>query len=303
MTKKTVQARLQENLVLDGAMGTELEKLGVKTNDALWSANALIDNPEAIYQVHAAYFKAGADIAITDTYQANVAAFAKVGIRHDEALALIKKGVELAKRARDDFNPNGLVAGCIGPYGAYLANGSEYTGNYDLTFAEYQTFHQSKIEALIAAGSDLLSIDTIPNFNEVQALVKMMAKLARPIPYWISLSVKDPETLSDGTPLVTVVKWLAQQPGIGGIGVNCTKIENITPIVKLIRQLTDLPLAVYPNPGDLYDPETKTWTAVPHNDTFAQAVPQWLTAGANIIGGCCRTNPEDIEQIAQIIKN
>ncbi|WP_395317935.1 homocysteine S-methyltransferase [Fructilactobacillus frigidiflavus] len=303
MNKKTVQARLEENLVLDGAMGTELEKLGVKTNDALWSANALIDNPEAIYQVHAAYFKAGADIAITDTYQANVAALAKVGIRHDEALALIKKGVELAKRARADFNLNGLVAGCIGPYGAYLANGSEYTGNYDLTFAEYQTFHQAKIEALIAAGADLLSIDTIPNFNEVKALVKIMAKVAQPIPYWISLSVKDPETLSDGTPLVTVVKWLAQQPGIGGIGVNCTKIENITPIVKIIRQLTDLPLAVYPNPGDLYDSQTKTWTAVPHTDTFAQEVPQWLAAGANIIGGCCRTNPEDIEQIAQIIKN
>ncbi|WP_429970589.1 homocysteine S-methyltransferase [Fructilactobacillus sp. Tb1] len=302
MSNKAVKQRLKERLVLDGAMGTELEKLNVKTNDALWSANALIDNPEAIYQVHADYFKAGADIAITDTYQANVDAFAKVGIDHEQAIALIKSGVKIAKQARDDFDPDGLVAGCIGPYGAYLANGAEYTGDYDLTFTEYQNFHQEKIEALIAAGADLLSVDTIPNFAEVKALVKIIDSLPDAIPYWISLSVKDPETLSDGTPLTEVVSWLAKQPKIAGIGINCTKIENITPIVKLIHGITDLPIIVYPNPGDIYDPKTKTWTTVPHLDTFNREVPVWLTAGANIIGGCCRTTPVDIEQISKIIK-
>lgn len=303
MPKNLVKNRLQTSLVLDGAMGTELEKLGVKTNDALWSANALVDDPDAIYAVHAAYFKAGADIAITDTYQANVAAFAKVGIGHDQALALIQKGVEIAKQARDDFKPTGLVAGCIGPYGAYLANGAEYTGDYDLTFTDYQKFHQEKITALIAAGSDLISVDTMPNFAEIKAVVQIINDLSTSIPYWISLSVKDPETLSDGTPLIEVVDWLTNQPSVDGIGVNCTKIENITPIVHLIRERSNLPIVVYPNPGDLYDPKTKTWTAVPHTDTFAREVPIWLAAGANIIGGCCRTNPEDIEQIAQIINN
>lgn len=303
MTKTSVEKRLQEKLVLDGAMGTELEKLGVKTNDLLWSANALINNPKSIYQVHADYFKAGADIAITDTYQANVAAFAKVGINHDQALDLIKKGVELAKQARDDFNPAGLVAGCVGPYGAYLANGAEYTGAYDLSFAEYQKFHQEKIKTLINAGSDLISVDTMPNFAEIKSVVKIINDLPNKIPYWISLSVKDENTLSDGTPLRDVIIWLGKQSGISGIGVNCTKIENITPIVSLMHHLTDLPIVVYPNPGDIYDPQTKTWTSVPHTDTFEQEVPRWLAEGANIIGGCCRTIPQDIEQITEIIKN
>lgn len=303
MTKTSVEKRLQEKLVLDGAMGTELEKLGVKTNNSLWSANALIDNPEAIYQVHASYFKAGADIAITDTYQANVAAFAKVGINHEQALDLIKKGVELAKQARDDFNPAGLVAGCVGPYGAYLANGSEYTGAYDLSFAEYQKFHQEKIDTLINAGSDLISVDTMPNFAEIKSVVKIINDLPTKIPYWISLSVKDATTLSDGTTLRDVIIWLDKQPGISGIGVNCTKIENITPIVSLIHHLTDLPIVVYPNPGDIYDPQTKTWTSVPHTDTFEREVPQWIAEGANIIGGCCRTTPQDIEQVTKIIKS
>ncbi|ANZ57291.1 homocysteine S-methyltransferase [Fructilactobacillus lindneri] len=303
MTKEAVKQRLKQRLVLDGAMGTELEKLGVKTNDELWSANALIDNPEAIYQVHASYFKAGADIAITDTYQANVAAFAKNGIKHDEAIELIKSGVKIAKQARDDYDSNGLIAGCIGPYGAYLANGAEYTGNYELSFHDYQNFHQEKIKALIDAGSDLLSIDTIPNFQEVKALVKIINDLPNKLPYWISLSVKDVTKLGDGTDLKVVIKWLSQQDNIDGIGVNCTKIENITPIVNLIRDISNLPIVVYPNPGDIYHPKTKTWTTVPHVDTFQQEVPNWLSQGANIIGGCCRTTPEDIAQIAKILKN
>lgn len=299
MTK--INDLLNGTLVLDGAMGTELEKQGVKTNDELWSANALIDNPTAIYQVHADYFKAGADIAITDTYQANVKAFAKNGIERDKAIKIIKSGVEIAKKARDQYKPTGLVAGCIGPYGAYLADGSEYTGDYQLTEQEYREFHAEKIKWLIEPGADLLSVDTIPNFSEVQALVKIINEQPQAIPYWISLSVKDPETLSDGTRLAEVVEWLSEQPQVSGIGVNCTKMENITPIIHLIRSISSLPVIVYPNPGDIYDPKTKTWTTVPHAESFQEEVPNWLSAGANVIGGCCRTTPADIEQISKIV--
>ncbi|USS88620.1 homocysteine S-methyltransferase [Fructilactobacillus hinvesii] len=297
-----ITASLQAPVVLDGAMGTELEKRGVKTNDALWSANALLTDPEAIYAVHASYFQAGATIAITDTYQANVAAFAKLGITHARALELIKLGVQLAQRARDDVQPNGLVAGCVGPYGAYLANGAEYTGAYKLSPAEYDDFHAEKIQTLLADGVDLLSVDTIPNFAEVQALTTMLAEQSQLVPTWISLSIKDPQTLSDGTPLATVVEWLDHAQAVSGIGINCTGFANVLPAVQLIRAHSEKPIVVYPNPGDVYDPVTKTWIAVAHSQTFADVVPEWLAAGANIIGGCCRTTPADIEQIAKLLK-
>ncbi|EKK20736.1 homocysteine S-methyltransferase [Fructilactobacillus florum] len=302
MNRQILATSLDQPLVLDGAMGTELEKLGVATNDELWSANALIDQQEKIYQVHASYFQAGADLAITDTYQANVAAFAKRGIGHQQALDLLATGVHLAQAARDRYRPTGLVAGCIGPYGAYLADGSEYTGNYTKTVTEYEQFHREKILTLIDAGADLLSVDTMPNFQEIQAVVGILATLDQPIPYWISLSVRNQRQLSDGTDLNRVVAWLRQQPSVGGIGINCTKMENITPLVKLIRAQTKLPIIVYPNPGDLYDPLTKTWTTVPHVDSFTKEVPHWLAAGANIIGGCCRTTPADIAQISRLIR-
>ncbi|USS86998.1 homocysteine S-methyltransferase [Fructilactobacillus cliffordii] len=297
-----ITASLETPVVLDGAMGTELEKRGVKTNDALWSANAPLTDPDAIYDVHASYFRAGAEIAITDTYQANVAAFAKVGIEKEAALDLIRLGVRLAQQARDNVKPDGLVAGCVGPYGAYLADGSEYTGDYQLSPDEYEAFHTEKIQTLMDAGVDLLSVDTIPSFAEVQALTTILAQQSNLVPTWISLSIKDPYHLSDGTPLDVVAGWLDHSQAASGIGINCTSFANVLPALKLMRQVTQKPLVVYPNPGDIYDPATKTWTAVEHPQTFADVVPDWLAASANIIGGCCRTTPADIEQIAKLLK-
>ncbi|USS84923.1 homocysteine S-methyltransferase [Fructilactobacillus myrtifloralis] len=301
-TTNPITASLHTPLVLDGAMGTELEQYGVKTNDALWSANALLTDPEAIYQVHARYFQAGADIAITDTYQANVAAFARVGISHSQALQLIRRGVQLAQQARADVNPRGFVAGCVGPYGAYLANGAEYTGDYQLSAAEYAAFHTEKVQTLLSAGVDLLSVDTMPNFFEIQVLTQLLAQQPNLVPTWISLSIRDPQTLSDGTPLTTVVQWLDAQDVVSGIGVNCTDFAQILPAIQTIRAQSEKPIVVYPNPGDHYDPHTKTWTPVPHALTFAEVVPSWLAAGATIIGGCCRTTPADIAQITTLLK-
>lgn len=301
-------------LVVDGAMATELEKRGVDTSSELWSATALINNPEAITAVHKSYFQSGADIAITNTYQANIAKFMELGMSEQESADLIIKAVKLAQQARTDFYESlseedrqkrakyPLIAGSVGPYGAYLADGSEYRGDYSLTKKEYQDFHYSRMKLLDKAGVDLFAFETQPNFDEANALVDLLVDKFPQQHAWLSFSVKDSETLCDGTSLSEAVKYFEDVDQISAIGVNCTTLENIQEIVRGINQVTDKPIIVYPNNGDIYDPETKTWQANPQADTFTDLVPEWLEAGAKLVGGCCRTTPADIKEISKIIK-
>ena len=304
----------KDGLVLDGAMATELEKRGVKTNNELWSATALIENPEAITAVHKSYFESGADVATTNTYQANVSKFIQLGLSENESENLITKAVTLAKKARSDYYAGltqdekskraqfPLVAGSIGPYGAYLADGSEYRGDYDLTEQEYQDFHLKRMQLLDKAGVDLFAFETQPNFNETKALVDLLEEQFPQQHAWLSFSVKDSETLCDGTCLFEAVKYYNDVQQISAIGVNCTTLENIEETIKNIKSVTNKPIVVYPNNGDIYDPETKTWQANPQADTFSDLVPNWLKAGAKLIGGCCRTTPDDIKEISDIIE-
>ena len=303
----------RSGVVVDGAMATELEKHGINTNSDLWSATALIENPEAITAVHKSYFQNGADVATTNTYQANVEKFQELGLSEIEGENLITKAVSLAKKARFEYFNDltqdqkdnrakfPLVAGSVGPYGAYLADGSEYTGDYNLTKQGYQDFHLKRMELLDQAGVDLFAFETQPNFDEANALVDLLVKKFPQQHAWLSFSVKDSETLCDGKLLAQAVKYFNSTDQISAIGVNCTTLENIEDIIKVINNVTDKPIIVYPNNGDIYDPETKTWQANPQADTFKDLVPEWLEAGAKLIGGCCRTNPEDIKEIAEII--
>ncbi|WP_335337487.1 homocysteine S-methyltransferase [Companilactobacillus ginsenosidimutans] len=291
-------------LVIDGAMATELEKRGVDTNNDLWSATALIENPEAITAVHKSYFQAGADIAITNTYQANISEFMKMGMTKKEGQDLIIKAVKLANKARVDYfrllhkedrdvrAAHPLIAGSVGPYGAYLADGSEYRGDYQLSEKEYFDFHRSRMQLLDKAGVDLFAFETQPNFDETKALAHML-KLDFPDQHaWMSFSIKDPETLCDGTPLQQAIKYFNIFDQISAIGVNCTTLENIEPAIKNIRAVTKKPIVVYPNNGDIYNPETKTWKANRQAETFTDLTPKWLDAGAQLIGGAVEQHPK-----------
>ncbi|ETY74665.1 homocysteine S-methyltransferase [Lactiplantibacillus fabifermentans] len=296
----------QGPVVLDGAMATELEKRGVATDSALWSATAMLDHPQAITAVHQSYFAAGAQIAITNTYQANVAAFVQAGVSAEKARPLIQQAVQIANTARDNYaqtHPDfqGYVAGSIGSYGAYLADGSEYTGKYHLDEVAYQAFHRERLQLITAVGVDVLALETMPNFAEVQALVHLITAEFPAQPYWVSFSIADAQHLWDGTDLATAAKWVAAQPNVVAVGVNCTRLENIEPALQTLRDAVEIPLIVYPNSGDEYDAVTKTWQTTDASHTFDQFVPKWLAAGANIIGGCCRTTPADIQTIAQLI--
>ncbi|KRL97774.1 homocysteine S-methyltransferase [Liquorilactobacillus satsumensis] len=299
-------------LALDGAMATELEKLGVATNNELWSATALINAPEKIKQVHLKYFAAGATIAITDTYQANVTAFKRAGFSLAQSQKMILTAVELAKAAREEFLAQTalegkamqqlLLAGSVGPYGAYLADGSEYTGAYKLTQKAFQDFHRSRMQLLADAGVDLFAFETLPQFEEAKALVALLHTEFSRYSAWLSFSIKDATHLCDGTSLAQAAAFFAKEPQISAIGVNCTTMTKIADAIKTIAQVTTKPIIVYPNNGDLYEPQTKTWVTNPQAATFSELVPTWIDAGAKIIGGCCRTTPADIRQIAAAIQ-
>ncbi|WP_447529399.1 homocysteine S-methyltransferase [Vreelandella sp. TE19] len=296
-------------MVIDGALATELEALGCDLNDALWSARLLSQAPETIRQVHQAYFEAGADCAITASYQATIPGFMQAGLSEAQARALITRSVTLAREARDAVwqpgqtdRPQPLVAASVGPYGAYLADGSEYRGGYELDRAGLVDFHRERFELLLNAGADVLAVETLPSLEEALAITDLLAENPG-AQAWITFSAKDGEHISDGTPIKTCAAALAGCPGVAALGVNCTALAHIESLIKAIKRACDLPVLVYPNSGEVYDPVTKTWHPAPCDHTsapsgLAQGAEQWLAAGASGIGGCCRTTPADIEALA-----
>lgn len=296
-------------VIVDGAMATELERAGYNLNDGLWSARILRDDPDAIRRVHLAYFEAGADIAITASYQATREGFMRLGVDVDEADALIRQSVTLARQARDefwaehgnDYRPRPLVAASVGPYGAYLADGSEYRGDYGLDRAALADFHRLRVETLLAAGPDLLAVETLPSLEEAQAVVDVVETFpdARA---WITFSAKDGHHISDGTPIAECAAALHGRPGVCAIGINCIALGHVETLIAGLREQTDLPVVVYPNSGEQYDPVSKRWhrgcaiDGAPSD--LADGAERWLAAGARAIGGCCRTGPADIRALA-----
>jgi homocysteine S-methyltransferase len=302
---------LQPVLVIDGALATELERRGCDLKDNLWSAKILLEQPEKIKQVHYDYFKAGADCAITASYQATLAGFAARGLTEAEALALMKKSVTLAKEARDEFwadeeNRTGrakpFVAASVGPYGAFLADGSEYRGNYGLTEQELRDFHRPRMKALIEAGADILACETIPCLIEALAIAKLLQEFPD-TSAWVSFSARDEEHISEGQVFADCVKTLEEYSQIVAIGINCTSPKYIPALIHAAKQVTNKPILVYPNSGEHYDATKSDWDGHPVYESFGEEAKEWYNAGARLIGGCCRTTPEDISVIASWVKN
>lgn len=295
----------QSLIILDGAMATELESYGCNLDDPLWSARVLLENPQLIYQVHLDYFRAGADCAITASYQATVEGFKKRGLQKEEALELIKKTVVLAKSARDDFwqeeqqlvRPKPLVAASVGPYGAFLADGSEYVGNYGVSDNLLKDFHRQRMAVLIEAGADILAFETIPSLQEAKVLISLLQEF--PGTYaWLSFSLKDERSISDGTLLQECAELANECEQIAAVGLNCAPLDYVTGAISNLRNHTEKPIIVYPNSGETFDPETKTWHGQESCHTLESKSKEWYEAGARLIGGCCRTSPRDIEAIA-----
>ncbi|PJI08648.1 MULTISPECIES: homocysteine S-methyltransferase [Clostridium] len=296
--------------ILDGALATELEKRGCNINDSLWSAKVLAKNPEIIEAVHYDYFVSGADCAITSSYQATIDGFMNKGYSKSEAESLIKNSVKIAKQARDKFweepsnrinRPKPFIAGSVGPYGAYLADGSEYRGDYKITEEELMEFHRPRIKLLLEAGADILACETIPNLAEAKAITKLLQEF--PDVYaWISFSCKNDYEISDGTPIKECAEFLNSCTQVAAIGMNCTAPKYINSLIKEIKSVSDKPIVVYPNSGEEYDAKSKTWHGNSSSEAFSSAAKEWFHSGAKLIGGCCRTTPADIKATYEILR-
>jgi len=292
-------------LISDGALATELEARGCDLNDPLWSARVLLEQPALIRDVHRDYFAAGANIATTASYQATPQGFAARGMGREEALKLVALSVRLADEARQEYqadHPDAgplLVAGSVGPYGAYLADGSEYRGDYSLTPAEFKDFHAARIAALVEAGVDFLAFETLPSFAEAKSLLALAREHG--VDSWFSFSLRDGAHISDGTPLADVAQLFSGEPRVAAVGVNCVPLGLVGPALAVMAGHTDKPLVAYPNSGETYDAATKTWNVDGNSGAPASldaGAAGWWKLGARVIGGCCRTTPRDIARLA-----
>jgi homocysteine S-methyltransferase len=297
-------------MVLDGALATELERRGCNLDDPLWSARVLLENPGLIRQVHADYFAAGADCAISASYQATFQGFARRGLGAEAAANLMRRSVRLAAEARDAFwadeanhvgRPRPLVAASVGPYGALLHDGSEYRGDYGLSEAELIEFHRPRMAVLADAGADILAVETIPCLAEAVAVARLLEEFPCTTA-WISFSAKDGAHVCHGESFAACAALLGRHPQVAAVGINCTPPQFVPDLVAAARAATDTPIIVYPNSGEVYRAEDNSWTGESECAAYGVQARTWYESGARIIGGCCRTGPDHIREIAALLR-
>ncbi len=293
--------------ILDGGLATQLEAHGCDLSDDLWSARLLLDDPQIIRQVHAEYLWSGADCIISASYQATIPGFMAKGLSLKEAKRLIRLAVEIAVEERDTywdslsernkrFRLRPLVAASVGPYAAYLADGSEYTGIYDKDLEELIEFHRDRWHLLSGTEADILACETIPVRREAHALAQLLKET--PGRYaWFSFACRDGKHINDGSLLQPTAAALAKLKHAAAIGVNCTPPQYIPSLIRELRSAVDQPIIVYPNSGERYDVQTHRWRGESVPSEFGTFSREWRKLGAGAIGGCCRTTPQHIRQI------
>ena len=297
-------------LILHGALGTEMETLGYDISGKLWSAKYLLEKPKVIQKIHETYVAAGSDLITTSSYQATLPGLVEAGLTEREAEQVIALTVHLAKAARDKVwavldesekakRPYPLISGDVGPYAAYLANGSEYTGDYgQITIEQLKDFHRPRIQILLDQGVDLLALETIPNRLEAQALVELLAEEFPEAEAYISFNVQVPDAISAGTSLEEVAELVSRSEQILALGINCSSPILYDQALTILKNVGKS-LITYPNSGEVYDGSTQTWKPKDKDAlTLVEHSKDWHNQfGVKILGGCCRTRPNDIKAL------
>jgi homocysteine S-methyltransferase len=294
------------HLVLDGGLATELEASGHDLDHPLWSARLLLENPGAIAEVHRAYLEAGADCVIASSYQASLPGLAALGLSDERAREVLRLAVRLASDARDAFaeavsRERRLVAASVGPYGAFLADGSEYRGDYGRVADELRAFHEPRWRVLCDAGADLLACETVPCRIEARVL----AELIRETPdrhVWVSFSCRDGARIGDGTPVEDAVSPFAGLASVVAVGINCTDPRHVPALIPRVRAAAPgKRVVVYPNSGETWDGRRRCWTGASDPRDFGEMAQEWKALGATLIGGCCRTGPAHVAAIREAL--
>ena len=292
--------------IIDGGLSNVLEAQGCDLNHKLWTADVLDKNPDAIIKAHLEYLDAGAQCITTSSYQASISGLMGIGHNLKTAEKLILKSIQLAEIAIEtalksgivNFKP--LIAASIGPYGAYLADGSEYLGNYGVSDNALRDFHRERIGILDRSNADILACETIPSFQEARVLSEILFDVEKPA--WIAFSCKDEEHLSDGSKIEACVSIFRDHPRVFAVGVNCTDPKYISGIIQRMKASGGgNKIIVYPNSGEAYNAKSKTWLGLSDPKYFVEMSKEWTKLGANIVGGCCRIGPEHIRKICDLL--
>ena len=288
-------------MILDGGLSNALAARGHDLSDELWTARLLRDAPGEVAAVHRTYYAAGAEVATTASYQASVPGFERAGLSRAEAEALVRRSVTLAREVRDELAGDGhrrLVAASVGPYGAVLADGSEYRGRYGVGAAALRDFHLPRLELLASAGPDLFAVETVPDLEEAEVLVPLLDEIG--LPAWLSYSCAGLMTRA-GQPLADAFAVAAASPAVVATGVNCCAPDDVRPALEVARAVTGKPGVAYPNSGQGWDSGTHTWSGATSFDVAL--APGWVAAGAAYVGGCCQVGPDDIAALARTLSS
>jgi homocysteine S-methyltransferase len=275
--------------LIDGGLSTALEELGEHPAGLLWTAAALTDRPELITEAHRRYVESGADLVISSSYLASEPGFVAAGMSPGEARRLLASTTEVARASGAS-----LVAASVGPYGAYLANGSEYHGRYGVDWAAVRAFHRARLEVLVDTGPDVFAIETVPLAVEAEIVVEELRGLTD-APAWVTFSCVDEVHTCGGDALADAVDRVAS--AVQAVGVNCTAPELVAPLLRSCR--VDLPFVVYPNHGAAWDAQHKCWIGPAGGAELPGHLPDWLAAGARLVGGCCGVGAEGIRALAE----
>ena len=275
---------------LDGGLSTALENNGNKLTTSLWTGELIRTNPAQITKAHLDFINAGAQIIITSSYQLSYSGCGARGWSEAETNQGLIAATALAKKAVTESGKDVKVAASVGPYGASLADGSEYKGNYGVSKQVLTDFHAKRLEILISTSPDYLALETMPDTFEVEVLLDLLTDC--PIPFWVSYSCKEGNQTNAGQSFQSAVD-LAQSAM--AVGINCTKPELIGDLLRSAK--SNKPYVVYPNSGRVWDAKNKVWTGSAAVGFSNELVNEWVEAGAEIIGGCCGFGAADIAEL------
>ena len=292
-------------IVLDGGLSNALLARGHDLSGQLWTARLLRDEPAAIAAVHRDYFAAGAQVATTASYQGSIDGFVELGLSRTDARRLLASSVSIARGVRDELAGEApsegprWVAASVGPYGAVLADGSEYRGRYGVSAARLRAFHAERLEVLAEAGPDLIAVETVPDVDEAEVLVELLDAIG--LPAWFSYTITDPTRTAAGQPLAEAFAVAGSAATVFAVGVNCCPPDLVLPAIETAVGLTGKPAVAYPNRGQTWDPQRRSWVGGGSFDRGLAAA--WVGAGARYVGGCCQVGPDDIADLATAMRD
>jgi homocysteine S-methyltransferase len=298
--KSAAQLDVSRVHILDGGMATELEWRGCNIYGPLWSAHVLDSTPGVVQQVHLDYLRAGADCISTVSYQVSGQGYMELGRPRSDADLALYQSVEIAKGAREQYSRESkrpvLIAASLGPYGAALHNGAEFHGRYGIGFDELVAFHAERLAVVAEANADLVALETIPSLDEGRAIVIALAQFPS-VRAWVSFTCKDEAHVAHGELLAECAALLDRSEQVVALGVNCTQPRLIAGLIRAAKEATAKPVFVYPNSGETWDAATRRWRGKSDIAGYGALAAAWFEAGAQAVGGCCRTTPAHIQAV------